>query len=282
VAGGEDDMLTIDELARRIGMTVRNIRAHQSRGLLPPPEVRGRTGYYGPDHVARLELIQELQADGFNLELIRRLLDGAGGSSQEVLRFKHALARPFVSDEAPRPVNLLDLAQEWGTADLTLLDRALKVGLVRRRDDGGFELTSPRLVEHGRELAKLGVPLERSLDVIGSVREQADGIAEVFVRLFLDAVWSPFEQAGQPRERWPDVQEALERLHPLAAESVVAIFGLAMSDAVEREFGRTVERIATERSTGEHPAPPDAPSAAPPATPPPAAERLAPPATQPT
>jgi len=275
-------MLTIDELARRIGMTVRNIRAHQSRGLLPPPEVRGRTGYYGPDHVARLELIQELQADGFNLELIRRLLDGAGGSSQEVLRFKHALARPFVSDEAPRPVNLLDLAQEWGTADLTLLDRALKVGLVRRRDDGGYELTSPRLVSHGRELAKLGVPLERSLDVIGSVREQADGIAEVFVRLFLDAVWSPFEQAGQPRERWPDVQEALERLHPLAAESVVAIFGLAMSDAVEREFGRTVERIATERSTGEHAVAPDAPSAAPPAAPPPAAERLAPSARQPT
>jgi DNA-binding transcriptional MerR regulator len=63
----DDDELTIDELARRIGMTVRNIRAHQSRGLLPPPEVRGRTGYYGADHVARLELIQELQAEGFNL-----------------------------------------------------------------------------------------------------------------------------------------------------------------------------------------------------------------------
>ncbi len=39
--------LTIDELAQRTG-TVRNVRAHQSRGLLPPPEVRGRTGYYGP------------------------------------------------------------------------------------------------------------------------------------------------------------------------------------------------------------------------------------------
>jgi DNA-binding transcriptional MerR regulator len=60
--------LTIDELAQRTGMTVRNIRAHQSRGLLPPPEVRGRTGYYGAEHVARIELIRELQADGFNLE----------------------------------------------------------------------------------------------------------------------------------------------------------------------------------------------------------------------
>ncbi|MBA3747079.1 MAG: MerR family transcriptional regulator, partial [Solirubrobacterales bacterium] len=231
MAPGDDEQLTIDELAQRIGMTARNIRAHQSRGLLPPPEMRGRTGYYGPEHVARLELIQELQADGFNLDLIRRLLDGAGGSSREVLRFKHALSRPFVPDEQPRKVNLLELAEEWGT-DMALLERALQVGLVRQREDGSFELTSPRLVEHGRELAKLGVPLARSLEVIAQVREQADRIAEVFVALFLDAVWTPFEQSGQPHERWPDVQEALERLHPLAAESVVAIFGLAMSDAV--------------------------------------------------
>jgi DNA-binding transcriptional MerR regulator len=258
-AGEDDDELTIDELARRIGMTVRNIRAHQSRGLLPAPEVRGRTGYYGPDHVARLELIQELQADGFNLDLIRRLLDGAGGSSKEVLRFKHALGRPFGSDEQPRQINLLELAEEWNTTDLSLLDRALKVGLLRQRDDGIFELTSPRLAEHGRELAKLGISLERQLEVIGRVREQADRIAETYVQLFLDAVWTPFEQAGQPRERWADVQQALENMHPLAAESVVAIFGLAMSQAVEREFGRQVQRLAdapeAERST-----PPAAPS----------------------
>jgi hypothetical protein len=34
----------IDQLAQRTGMTVRNIRAHQSRGLLEPADVRGRTG----------------------------------------------------------------------------------------------------------------------------------------------------------------------------------------------------------------------------------------------
>lgn len=246
----DDDQLTIDELARRIGMTVRNIRAHQSRGLLPAPEVRGRTGYYGPDHVARLELIQELQADGFNLELIRRLLDSAAGSSREVLRFKHALAQPY-SDEKPRQINLLELAEEWGTTDIGLLDRALKVGLVRRRDDGIFELTSPRLVQHGRELAKLGIGLEQQLEIIGRVREQADKIAEAYVEIFLDAVWRPFEQAGQPEERWPDVHEALERMQPLAVESVVAIFGLAMNEATEHEFGRQIERIAKEREALE-------------------------------
>src|SRR5919198_1116696 len=95
-----DASLTIDQLAHRTGMTVRNIRAHQSRGLVPPPEVRGRTGYYGPDHLARIELIKELQADGFNLEAIRRLLEGAGGSGSEVLSFSRALRAPFEDGQA--------------------------------------------------------------------------------------------------------------------------------------------------------------------------------------
>ncbi|MGI8730723.1 MAG: MerR family transcriptional regulator [Solirubrobacteraceae bacterium] len=242
-ADDDDDQLTIDELARRTGMTVRNIRAHQSRGLLPAPAVRGRTGYYGPDHLARLELITELQADGFNLELIRRLLDGAGGSSREVLRFKQALGRPFGSDEQPRRVNLLELAEEWGTTDVALLEKSVRVGLLRQREDGSFEQLSPRLAAHGRELARLGIPLERQLEVIGRVRKHADRIAETYIELFLQAVWAPFEEAGQPAERWTEVQESLERLHPLAAESVVAVFGLAMSSAVEAEFGRQVARL---------------------------------------
>ena len=62
------DELTIDELARRTGMTVRNVRAHQSRGLLPPPEVRGRTGFYGPEHVARIELIREQEERADDVE----------------------------------------------------------------------------------------------------------------------------------------------------------------------------------------------------------------------
>src|ERR671934_1806000 len=98
-ANGGDASMTIDELARRTGMTVRNIRAHQSRGLVPAPEVRGRTGYYGDEHVARIELIKELQADGFNLESIRKLLDSAGGSSAEVLDFSRTLRGPFEGEQ---------------------------------------------------------------------------------------------------------------------------------------------------------------------------------------
>ena len=52
--------LTIEQLAHETGMSVRNIRNHQSRGLLPAPEVRMRVGYYGQEHVDRLRAIQEL------------------------------------------------------------------------------------------------------------------------------------------------------------------------------------------------------------------------------
>jgi DNA-binding transcriptional MerR regulator len=243
VTSTDDNDLTIDELARTIGMTVRNIRAHQSRGLLPPPELRGRTGYYGADHIARLELIQELQTEGFNLELIKRLLDGAGGSSSEVLRFKHALARPF-GDEEPAHVGIAELIAEWGTADPSMLMKALSLGLVRRLPDGRFEVPSPRLAKAGRELQRLGVPLERSLEFTATVREQADRLAQIYVDLFLETVWTPFEQAGRPSDGWPAVQEALERLHPLASESLLAVFGMAMKDAVERETARALERMA--------------------------------------
>lgn len=80
--------LTIEQLAAQSGMSVRNIRAHQARGLLEPPEVRLRVGYYGPDHVIRLRLIRDLQDEGFNLAGIKRLLDDRQGTAERLARFR--------------------------------------------------------------------------------------------------------------------------------------------------------------------------------------------------
>jgi DNA-binding transcriptional MerR regulator len=240
-----EDELTIDELARRTGMTVRNIRAHQSRGLLPPPEVRGRTGYYGPDHVARIRLIQQLQADGFNLKLIRRLIDGAEGLGEEVLEFARAVRRPF-GDEEPRRIEPAEMTRRWGVNDPRLLRRAIELGVVRELEDGSLEEPSPRLGRVSAELAGLGIPAEAALDVGAKLREHSEAVAKAYVELFLDQVWEPFERAGRPEERWPEVREALERLRPLAAESLLAFFGLVMDEAVESAFGRQLERIRGE------------------------------------
>jgi DNA-binding transcriptional MerR regulator len=231
-----DDELTIDELARRTGMTVRNVRAHQSRGLLPAPVVRGRTGFYGAEHVARLELIKELQADGFNLEAIRRLLQDAGGSSEEVLRFTRS-ARSAFDEEEPEVVDLQVLADRF-EADPELLRRAVKLGFLRPLGEGRFEQPSPRLAKAARELTDLGIPASRALDVSETLRGHAEGVADAYVRLFVDEVWKPFVDAGRPPERWAEVEEALERLRPLAAETLLAIFGLVMTERVEQAVER--------------------------------------------
>jgi DNA-binding transcriptional MerR regulator len=233
--------LTIDELAQRAGMTVRNVRAHQSRGLLPPPEVRGRTGFYGPEHLSRLELIRELQADGFNLELIRRLLESAG-SSAAALRFTRALRTPY-GEEAPEIITAEELARRWRSNDPKLARRAEELGIMRPLGDGTYEEVSPRLARVSAELAELGITPRQALEVAASLRRHTDSVARAYLKLFVEAVWKPFEAAGRPEERWTEVSDALERLRPLAAESLLAMFGLAMDDATERTFGRQLERL---------------------------------------
>jgi DNA-binding transcriptional MerR regulator len=240
-ATGRRASMTIDELARHTGMTVRNIRAHQSRGLVPPPEVRGRTGYYGDEHRGRIELIKELQADGFNLEAIRRLLEGAGGSSSEVLNFSRALRAPF-EDEEPEILDAGEMEKRWGGADPELLKRAEKLGMMRPLGDGRYEILSPRLQRAGIELAALGIPAEKALEIGEKVRRQARGVARVFVEVFVENVWKPFNRAGRPEEEWPKVREALERLRPLASEALLAIFQQVMSEAVEEAAGREIQQ----------------------------------------
>jgi DNA-binding transcriptional MerR regulator len=222
-------------------MTVRNVRAHQSRGLLPPPEVRGRTGYYGPEHIARIELIRELQDDGFSLELIGRLIASAG-SSAAAMRFVRAMRSPY-GEEEPHVITAAELTERWGEDDPKLLERAVELGLMRPLGKGRYEEVSPRLARVGAELAELGVSARQALEVAGSLRRHSDRVARAYMKLFIEAVWKPFEAEGRPEERWPEVSEALERLRPLAVESLVAVFGLAMDDATERTFGRQLERL---------------------------------------
>lgn len=245
VSNRTDEQLTIDELARRTGMTVRNLRAHQSRGLLPAPEVRGRTGFYGSEHLTRVELIRELQTEGFNLEAIRRLLESAGGKSDEVLRFTRAVREPF-EDEASEIVTLEELAEQFGP-DADLLVKAEKLGLLRPLGDGRYEQLSPRLARAGAELGSLGVSGADALELVASIRRHADAVAQRFVRTFIETVWKPFDEAGRPEERWPEVREALERVRPLAADAMLSVFQLAMSDEAEKAFGRELERAAKPR-----------------------------------
>jgi DNA-binding transcriptional MerR regulator len=249
----EDDAgfdMTVDELARRAGMTVRNVRAHQSRGLLQPPEVRGRTGYYGARHLARLELIKELQAEGFNLEAIRRIIENAPqATSQEALDFTRSLTAAF-SEEQPEIISADELAEPWGDqASPEMVEHVIKLGFVRDLGDGRYEVRSPRLRKASEELLTLGVPLETAIDVLKTLRRHSESVAKAYAKLFVDNVWRPFEEAGEGDRDWSEVSETFERLRPLAATSLLAAFQLVMAETVEGTLERELSRMA-ERGRG--------------------------------
>jgi len=107
--------VTIDELAVLSGTTTRRIRSFQTLGLLPHPELRGRTGLYGPEHRARLGAILRLQERGFSLESLGVLFRSlqAGRSLAAVLGVPEPAAASDLGAEAAA-----DTAELYGFADL--------------------------------------------------------------------------------------------------------------------------------------------------------------------
>jgi DNA-binding transcriptional MerR regulator len=224
-------------------MTVRNIRSHRARGLLPPPEVRDRIGYYGPEHVTRLRLIQELQAEGFNLKGIERLVEQSPGPAEQFISFKRALGASFETEE-PQAFTAAELAERFGENPEEALKQAIASGALTPIGDDRYEARVPSLLDAAEGVLDQGVPLDHALAVLAKVQDRCRSVAREFVRLFLEDVWKPFEQAGYPEERWPEVRASLDQLRPLSAQALMGIYQLTMSDEVDRAFGKQLERLS--------------------------------------
>lgn len=245
--------MTVDELAREAGTTTRNVRSYQTKGLLPPPRMVGRVGYYDCAHLARLSYIDRLQQRGFSLAAIRDLLAAwdEGKTLTDVLGFEEALNAPW-SDEVARRFTrgqLAELFPELASGDDRQLRRAVEVGLLVERagaaDDGGveYEAPSPELVRVGAELVASGIPLADTIDEYERMAGDLRRIAERLVKMFEDNVWEPFVAAGFPPERLPQVTEALQRVRPLASAGVLAELARAMERAVAESTARQTARF---------------------------------------
>jgi DNA-binding transcriptional MerR regulator len=239
--------MTIEQLAYEVGMTVRNIRNHQTRGLLPPPVVRARTGYYGQEHVERLRLIQEMQGEGLKLSAIERLLDGEGDWAERFAGLRRAVSAPEA--EPAEVISLAELEERFGplSKNARLLMKAQKLEILINLGDGTFEVPSPALLRAAQEVVERGVPLGAALSAIEKVRRNAESSAKAFVRLFMDELFKPFDAAGQPEEDWDHVAESIERLRPLADEALMAVFKPAMAKEVDAAFGKALEARARRR-----------------------------------
>jgi len=238
--------LTVEQLAAEVGMSVRNIRNHHTRGLLPAPEVRARVGYYNAEHVARLRLILDLQADGFNLTAIERLLSGSDGLAERLLGLRRAVTTPFEA-ESPELVTAAELAERFGEVEGKDVARIRKLGLLVPLGDDRFEVTSPALMGAAEQVLALGISLHTTLALVERVNRDCESISRAFTKLFLRELWEPFEQAGRPDERWDELIEAVDSLRPLASGALLALFKQRMTSELESAFGKVIEHQAKRR-----------------------------------
>src|SRR5262245_51130199 len=173
----------LDELARRAGVASTTVRLYQTKGLLAPPRLEGRTGWYDESHLNRLRLIDRLQGEGHSLAGIRNLLDEwEHGRSLDAVIGVEAELDALVGDAHAVEIEPLDLLAQFPDGAMTpdLMQRAFALGLVAPAVDGKLRVPDRRFIDTGAALAKLGVPLDVVLDEWGALVEHTDEIAGRF------------------------------------------------------------------------------------------------------
>jgi DNA-binding transcriptional MerR regulator len=209
-----DAALTVDELAERVGMTVRNLREWKTLGLLPPAEMRGRVGYYAPEVADRVERIKKLHSEGFTLELMGRMLDAGGDAGDEVMRLAETLRAPS-----------------------------------RVRAVTAENATDQRIADIAGSLQELGLSVDDFLQASARIRTKTEEIAEIFEAVWLESIWQPFIDAGMPDSELPRLQETAARVKPLAIDAVIALFTSAMDAQIERGIARELGRLDSRRTS---------------------------------
>lgn len=235
---------TIDELAQRADMTVRNVRAYAARGLIPGPRLQGRTGYYDRGHVQRLRLIRELLNRGYTLAAVEQaVLTDPASAAGHTLNLLDILAEPGEPEE-PELMSVEGLAVlarvQPGSG---LIDSLVELGLVEWHDDGAtVRLLRPTVVRAGAAAISLGLSADSVIELFPQVSQSLRQVADAFVSLVARQIVDPFVDAGLPENRWDDVTNVIETLLPVASQVVVTIFREQLATSIEDEIGAQLKR----------------------------------------
>ncbi|MFI6810674.1 MerR family transcriptional regulator [Streptomyces luteogriseus] len=127
-------LLTIGELARVTGLTVRTIRYWSDEGALPPVG-RSAGGYrlYDAASVARLELIRTLRELGLGLTDVRRVLAGETTVAQVAAAHVVALDAQIRALKVTRAVLSTVAKRDSSVEEMTLMNRLARLSATERR-----------------------------------------------------------------------------------------------------------------------------------------------------
>jgi DNA-binding transcriptional MerR regulator len=228
-------LLTLDELTRLVQMSVRTIRFYTTKGLVPPPIRRGRSGYYSPDHVARLELVRELQAHGFTLSAIEKYVARIPvDASPEAIALHRTLLAPWLA-ETPETVTRKELVRRAGRElsdeDLDTLNA---LGIVFPTKPGRFEVAVAHLAT-GVALLDLGLPAEAALAAQDILTAHGRAVAAELTELFRTKVWPAYKEGDATAEQ---LQQVVEQFKPVSVAALVTAYESAINETQRETINR--------------------------------------------
>jgi len=219
--------MRVEELAKRSGVSVDTVRYYQAKGLLPPPRRQGRVALYDEGHLARIERIRSLQARGFTLATIARILSGELDAADEAL--VGALTEESLAAEE-RLLSMEDLAARTGIPEPLLRAIANEGLLVPNRvgEEEGFTADDVAVARAGLTLLQEGIPLGDLLALARAHHEATVSIARQAVEMFDAHVRKPLraahEEGGDEDEAARRLVEAFQALLPATATLVAHHF----------------------------------------------------------
>ncbi len=235
---------TIDELARAADSTVRNIRAYQDKGILPPPFKKGRVGLYTTAHLTRLKLITDLLERGFSMSNIKEMINAWQKGQDIGLLFglEQILSEPW-SEELEEIITLDQLIQLFGeTMDPAEMSEALNVAVsinILSVSNNTLKIKKPEMFKAGVILFNAGVPIMDILKMAQYMEEYVDNIAKKMVSTVTKHI-IPEDETAIPTEIVPKVATLIQEIRPLAK----SIVDSELSRAIEHQIrGQIDEQI---------------------------------------
>ncbi len=225
----------INDLAEASGVSVRNIRVYQDRGLLPPPAIRGRTGWYSDEHLVRLNLISRMLERGYTFATISELLHAAhyGMKVEHVLRAEPRGGR-FRNFKRAATITITELRKTLNASDKSIA-LGQKLGLLVK-DGAHYAIKNPEVLEGAEVLVKSGIDIDVLLDRFVRVQDDLEDAARSFVSIITDKYFD---------EKLPELGEAnvskmaelIQTVRPMAHDIVETTFRKALDDEISKAIG---------------------------------------------
>ncbi|MDP6979758.1 MAG: MerR family transcriptional regulator [Myxococcota bacterium] len=242
----------VEELAAATGVTVDTIRFYQGKGLIPTPNRQGRHAIYGTAHLARVQQIRSLLAEGFSLAQIGRV-PPPGGGIESAPTSPAEPGHPEADSDAllgalaeqrssQRVFSRAELAAHAGVPE-DVITAAQAAGLLEPTQRDGvahYSVVDLEMLQNGLSILGAGLPLSEFLPLASEHDRNMRAVAERGIDLFDDHVRKQAADGDAPEVVADAFRELLPRLTRLVA----------------LHFQRTVVRQAMERlrAKGEGPA----------------------------